>query len=108
MNTEIKIKQGESCYFVGELKDDDNNVLNLSSFDRIRILVQSPGMYRIVLNEDDFVIVDNKIIFKLTSLQTAQMRRTAIIEVEVIIDTATVIGQSKSDIIIEDTLISKI
>ena len=105
---ELTLKQGESYDIVGELKDDNNNVLLLSEYDKIRILIQSPGAIKIVLDENDFEIADNKLKFKLTPLQTAKMNRYAKVEAELIKGTSTVVGLADSDLAIKTTLISKI
>ena len=105
----IIIKQGESCKFVGELKDDNGNGINLSIYDNIQILIQSPGEHRVLLdrNDGDFKIIDNRLEFELTAIQTAKMGRIARIEAK-FVKNGTVIGQAENDIVIKETLIGKL
>ena len=108
MNNEFRLKQGNSYVLIGELREDSGNILQLSDYDEITILILSPGIYRAVIRDSDYQIEDNKIIFKLSSNQTRSFRNFVSIEAELRKGESVIVGAYNRNIPVEHTHISKL
>jgi hypothetical protein len=106
-NTKFSIKQGQSYTFSGELTDSGDNPINLSKFDKITVLVASPG-YKVVRKLKNLTIKDNKLTFDLSAGETKIFEGQVIIEVELRRGNTVVIGTTTEQISIEKTKISKL
>ena len=108
MEKEFRLRQGNSYIFRGELRDNCCNVLQLSNYDTITILITSPTVHKVVIREPDYRIEDNKIIFSLSSIQTRLFERFVRIEAELKKGDSTVIGVYDKNISVESNNISKL
>jgi len=109
MEQEFKIRQGNSYLFVGTLKDDKGNKLQLSDYDRITILVTSPGIHCFFIrNPNDYKIEDNKIIFSLPAAETRFFRGHVRVEAELRNGDTTIVGVYDRNVLVEENNISKL
>lgn len=108
MNKKFAIRQGNSYIFIGELKDCDGNSLELSKYERITILVTSPSIHRVVIREPNYQIKDNKIVFKLSTVDTRFFKNFVKIEAELRIGETVIVGMSDDKIQVIHNNISKL
>ena len=108
MNTEQKLKQGNSYFFVCELRDDEGNILQLSDFDMITVLITSPSIHRVIIREPDYRIDNNKLVFELSENQTRFFRNSVQIEAELRKGKDVVVATPSIPIPVESNNISKL
>jgi len=108
MNKEFRLRQGNSYVFVGELRDDNGNVLQLSDYDKITLLIISPSIYKVVVREKDYRIEDNKLLFELSAMQTRLFKSFVSIEAELRQGDTVIVGKYEKNIPVEHNNISKL
>jgi len=108
MKNNLTIRQGNSYIFVGELKDDNGNVLQLSDYDTITILVTSPHNRNFIFVGENLPVEDNKVIFRLSGTQTSLLSGQVHVEAKLTKGTDTIIGLPLQILQTEHSFISKI
>lgn len=92
-----EIRQGETVNIIGQLYDDEGNIItNLDGYE-FKILFSSKYSNEYILLEKSQVEIDisGRIIFNLTSEQTTKLNGITIIEIEIIFNNFTSIRQSE-------------
>ena len=108
MKKHFKLKQGNSYTFVGELKDNDGNVVQLSDYEKITVLITSPGVFQVTIRENEYRIENNKIIFGLSGEQTRFFRQFVKVEAALQRNGKTTVGVYEQNIVVEHNNISKL